>query len=233
MGLVTRASTAQMDVSTGQFAPQITGLVAGEDLDVAAPCYIKSSDGKVYMSNGTAANEAAEVAGFAPRAVKSGQPVTLFGQGTRFGYGSGLTPGDVLYVGATAGRLDTAATVGDPEGVAQVITATDIRVLRDKPANLLTTAEIVDGAVTKAKLAGGFLAAAVVAGAAAGNFTVTGIATADELVTVLYFAGAGTDVTNVADLTSEFTVTAANTINNTGGTATTGGKLVVLYLDLS
>ena len=47
MSLITRASTASMDASTGQLAPQITGLYAGEDLDVAAPCYIKSSDGKV------------------------------------------------------------------------------------------------------------------------------------------------------------------------------------------
>lgn len=131
MALVTRASTAQLDVSTGQFAPQITGLVAGEDLDPAAPCYIKSSDGKVYMSNGTAANEAAEVVGFTPRAVKSGQPVTVFGGGTRFSYGSGLTPGDRYYIGATAGRLDTAATTGDAVGVAQAITSTDIRVIRD------------------------------------------------------------------------------------------------------
>jgi len=131
MALVTRAATAQMDVSTGQFAPQITGLVAGEDLDAAAPCYIKSSDGKVYMSNGTAATEPAEVVGFTPRAAKSGQPVTLFGKGTRFSYGSGLTPGDVYYIGATKGRLDTAATTGDAVGVAQAITASDIRVIRD------------------------------------------------------------------------------------------------------
>jgi len=131
MTLVTRASTASMDVSTGMFAPQITGLVAGEDLDVAAPCYLKSSDGKVYMSNGTAANESAEVIGFVPRAAKAGQPVTLFGKGARFSYGSGLTPGDKYYIGATAGRLDTAATTGDAVGVAQALTATDIRIIRD------------------------------------------------------------------------------------------------------
>lgn len=150
MGLVTRATTAQMDVSTGQFAPQITGLVAGADLDAVAPCYIKSSDGKVYMSDGTAANEAAEVAGFTPRAVKSGQPVTLFGWGTRFSYGSGLTPGDVLYLGATAGRLDTAVTVGDAIGVAQVITSTDIRIIRSAPP-----AVVGAGSITAAQLAAG------------------------------------------------------------------------------
>lgn len=131
MALITRASTASMDVSTAMYAPQITGLVAGEALDVAAPCYIKSSDGLVYMSNGTSANEAAEIVGFTPRAVKVGQPVTLFGKGTRFSYGTGLTPGDKYYIGTTAGRLDTATTTGDSVGVAQAVTATDIRIIRD------------------------------------------------------------------------------------------------------
>lgn len=131
MALITRSSYASIDTNTAMYAPQLSDLVAGEDLDIAAPCYIKSSDGKVYMSNGTAANEAAEVAGFTPRAVKSGQPVTLFGSGTRFKYGSSLTPGDRYYIGATAGRLDTAATTGDAVGVAQAVTATDIRVIRD------------------------------------------------------------------------------------------------------
>jgi hypothetical protein len=132
VALVARSAYAQMDVSTGKFAPQITGLYAGEDIDVAAPCYIKSSDGKLYMSNGTAATEAAEIVGFAARAAKAGEPVTVFGKGARFRYGSSLTPGDVFYIAATAGRLDTAATTGDGVGVAQAITDTDIRVIRDE-----------------------------------------------------------------------------------------------------
>jgi hypothetical protein len=131
MALITRSADASMDASTGAFAPQITGLKAGEALDVAAPCYIKTTDGLVYMSNGTAANEAAEIVGFTPRAVNAGEPVTLFGKGTRFHYGSGLSPGDKYYIGATAGRLDAAATTGDAVGVAQAITATDIRIIRD------------------------------------------------------------------------------------------------------
>lgn len=161
MALITRSTDASMDVSTGQFAPQITGLLAGEDLAVAAPCYIKSSDGKVYEANGTSANEAAEVAGFTPRAVKSGQPVTLFGKGTRFHYGSSLTPGDIYYLGATAGRVDTAATTGDAFGVLQAITATDVRVVCDtKPltsatvgAGTITATELASDAVTLAKVA--------------------------------------------------------------------------------
>jgi hypothetical protein len=131
MALITRATTVSMDASTAMFAPQLTGLIAGEDLLAGAPVYIKSSDGLVYMSNGTAANEAAEIVGFTPRAVKSGQPLTVFGKGTRFNYATGLTPGDKYYIGATAGRLDTATTTGDSVGVAQAITSTDIRVIRD------------------------------------------------------------------------------------------------------
>jgi len=130
MALVTKVSTAGIDTVTAQVAPQISGLYAGEDLGIAAPCYIKASDGKVYQTNGTAANEAATVYGFTPRAAKSGQPITLYGLGTRFRYGSGLTIGATLYAAATAGALDTAATTGDAVGVAKVITATDIIVIR-------------------------------------------------------------------------------------------------------
>lgn len=120
MALVTRSSDASIDPSSALYAPQIADLIAGEDLDPAAPCYIKNSDGKVYMTNATAATEPAKVFGFTARAVKSGQAVTLFGQGTRFKYGSGLSVGATLYAGATAGRLDTAATTGDAVGVAFV-----------------------------------------------------------------------------------------------------------------
>lgn len=95
----------------------------------------------------------------------------------------------------------------------------------------VTTGKIAAAAVTKPKLGTGFIGKAVVAGGAAGAITVTGIATADALILVLYLAGAGTAVTDAADLTAEFTITGANTINNTGGTATTGGKLLVIYQD--
>lgn len=125
MALITRASSASPDASTGMFAPNLSGGIAGEAIDAVAPCYIKASDGKVYMSNGTAANEAATVDGFSTHAVAINQPVTLFGPGARFQYGSGLTIGK-LYVGTTAGRLDTAATTGGTVAVAKAITSTDI-----------------------------------------------------------------------------------------------------------
>ena len=160
MSLVTRSAKASMDASTGMYAPQLTGLYAGEVLDIVAPCYIKSSDGKVYMSNATSANEAAEVAGFTPRAVASGQPVTLLGIGARFRYGTSLTPGDIYYLGATAGRLDTAATTGDAFGYAQAVDATDIVIIRGAPvlvsatvgAGTITVTELGNDAVETAKI---------------------------------------------------------------------------------
>ncbi len=89
---------------------------------------------------------------------------------------------------------------------------------------------IIDGAVTKEKLGTGFIKVALIDGGAAGNRTVTGIAVGDVLVSVLHLPDAGA-VDAIADLTGQFTVTAADTINNTGGTASTNGKLLVIYQD--
>lgn len=71
---------------------------------------------------------------------------------------------------------------------------------------------------------------AVIAGGSAGDLTVTGIATTDRLVSVVRLNRDSTAANITADaLTTEFTITAANTINNTGGTATTGDALIVTY----
>jgi hypothetical protein len=87
--------------------------------------------------------------------------------------------------------------------------------------------------VPRTALAGGFAKHFLVAGGAAGNFSVTGIETGDELDEVLYFVGAGTAVTDVQDLTSQFTISANGTINNTGGTPSTGGELLVRWTKLT
>lgn len=130
MALVTRSTGASIDLSSALYAPQVPGKIAGEDLDAAAPCYIHT-DGKVYMSNATSANAAAKVVGFTPRSAKSGEPVTLFGLGAKFHYSDGLlTPGAILYVGATKGRLDDGTTTGDSVGIAQAISENAIRVTR-------------------------------------------------------------------------------------------------------
>lgn len=64
-------------------------------------------------------------------------------------------------------------------------------------------------------------------GAAAGNVTVTGIATTDTLLFVGVFTTKAS-IATFADLTAEFTITATNTINNTGGTSTANNQLIVV-----
>jgi hypothetical protein len=130
MALVALNTNASMSASVGMFVPSITGLVAGEAIYAGAACYIKGADGKVYLALGTAANEAARLAGFAPAAAGIGEPVSLYGIGSRWYYSTALTPGVALFLATTAGRLDTAATTGDATGVAAAITATDIRITR-------------------------------------------------------------------------------------------------------
>lgn len=62
----------------------------------------------------------------------------------------------------------------------------------------------------------------LVTGAVAGDLTVTGIKPGDELVSVLDLTG--------ADLTSEFTITAADTINNAGGTSSATNQVLVTWI---
>ena len=116
--------TCSVDTATAMKAGQISGLIAGEALDIGAPCYI-AADGTVKMCDGTAADIKAKIAGFTARAVAIGEPVTLFGAGTIFRYGSGLTPSDTYYLSATPGALYDVATAGDAVGVARAVTARD------------------------------------------------------------------------------------------------------------
>jgi hypothetical protein len=138
MAVIIKSASPSMDANQ---AHQVAAgnLYAGEDLDAVAPCYIKGSDGKVYMSQGDASNEAAKFHGFTARQTELGEPVTLFGAGTRFKYASGLTPGATLYIATSsydgAGRLDTTTTTGDTKGTVFCVSATDVVVCRVDPKN--------------------------------------------------------------------------------------------------
>lgn len=139
MAVVTKATSASLDANQ---ANQVAAgnLYAGEDLSAVAPCYIKASDGKVYMSDGAASNEAAKFHGFVARLTKAGEPVTLFGAGSRFKYSTGMTPGATLFIAAVdaytdAGNLQTTASTGDTKGTAFAVNATDIVVCRVDPKN--------------------------------------------------------------------------------------------------
>lgn len=61
-----------------------------------------------------------------------------------------------------------------------------------------------------------------IVGGAAGDLTVTGIATTDRLVSVI-------NLTDGVDYAGEFTITAANTINNAGGTSSAADQVQVTY----
>ena len=76
------------------------------------------------------------------------------------------------------------------------------------------------------------LKVALVAGGVAGNHTVTGIALEDRLVAVLHVSTAAS-IATAADSTGDFTISAANTINNTGGDDTSSDQLWVFYEDRS
>ena len=130
---ITKVSPSMDTVQANQVAAG--NLYAGEALAVAAPCYIKASDGLVYMSDGSSNNEVAKFVGFTARATAVGEPVTLFGYGTRFKYGSGLTPGAIYYISGTTGALYDVATTGDTKGTAMAVSATDIVVCRVDPKN--------------------------------------------------------------------------------------------------
>lgn len=73
------------------------------------------------------------------------------------------------------------------------------------------------------------IGAALVDGAAAGDVTVTGIEAQDKILAV-YSLESASDVLSTANLTSEFSVSEDDTINNTGGTSSADGALMVLWL---
>ncbi len=105
-----------------------SNLVAGAAIAAGDACYVAST-GKVLPSNGTAVNAAAKVDGFAAAAAGLNEAVTLLVD-VDFYYGAALAPGTRYFLSsATAGALDTAATVGGTAPVAYAIDATRIRVL--------------------------------------------------------------------------------------------------------
>ena len=93
--------------------------------------------------------------------------------------------------------------------------------------SIITGGNIIEGVIPRDAVK-----TTIIAGGAAGAHTVTGIKVRDILVSVLFVDF--TDGSEAgADLSSEFSISAANTIDNTGGTDSTGGFLVVTYLSVA
>lgn len=126
MALITKATSPVPSLSslTPPQGDQFQ-LTAGEAIAAGDLCYI-ASDGTAMRSNGTTLNAAAaKCVGFAAKAAASGNPITLF-RNQRMSYAAGMTPGALLYVGATAGRIDTAATTGGTAPIGFVVDATRV-----------------------------------------------------------------------------------------------------------
>jgi len=131
-----------------------------------------------------------------------------------------------------AGFLSKAELEALVTGSVQTADIADSAVTTAKIANgAIGNAKVAaDAAIAPTKLATGVVKATLIAGGAAGNHTVSGISTGDHLVAVLQVDATDASET-YDDLTSEFTISAANTINNTGGTNTTGSGLLVIWED--
>lgn len=125
MALIAKVGTPSLSsVVPPQTCVIASGIKAGEDIKAGDVCYIASS-GRAMRSDGTAADAKGVAHGIAARDADSGEAVTLF-RGVEMRYGAGLTPGAPLYVAATAGRLDSAPTVGGDVPVAFAVDATRI-----------------------------------------------------------------------------------------------------------
>lgn len=126
MATITKVGTPSLASVLPPQNEQIPDLLAGEALAVGDLVYVKS-DGKIWKSNGTSANAAAKCRGIVLQAAAVGDPVTVI-HNVRLRYGSGLTPGATLYVSATAGAIDDAATTGGTAPIGYVVDATRIHI---------------------------------------------------------------------------------------------------------
>jgi hypothetical protein len=139
-----------------------------------------------------------------------------------------VSTGDSLALGTAAQLAASDPSQTDLAAVSGSITLGNAAKFADT-SGTVADAGLALGSAAALALIAGFAKHALVAGAAAGDVTVSGIKTTDTLNAVLRFIGAGVAVTDLSDLTSQFTITANGKINNTGGTASSGDKLLVLW----
>lgn len=124
MAAITISANASMDGSTAQLAMQLSGKVAGEDINAGQPVYLKQSDDKIYkFATGKI------FIGVASRTVKAGEPLTVFGLNTRFYVSSTALTGDLYYVNV-AGAIDTADTADDTMGAFARVSANDLMIVK-------------------------------------------------------------------------------------------------------
>jgi hypothetical protein len=145
MADLTKLTTANSDGNSKLTAFYVSGLTAGDDLPKLAPCYLDDAgvlqlcvstvkdDTDIAISVGEGAGEltgeitlsVSKFLGFTVKPFAAGDPVTLYGPGLIFSYGT-VVPGANYYVSDTAGKLsDTPIVLGD-KPVAVAISTTDL-----------------------------------------------------------------------------------------------------------
>lgn len=110
-------------------ADNLSGLIAGEEIDAFDACYVKQSDNRVYKSTGAAANAAAKVRGYAQFPSKVGEAVTLL-KNVRARYASDLSAlvgSNVFLSGTVPGGLADAASTGGASPIGFVVDKTRIQ----------------------------------------------------------------------------------------------------------
>lgn len=109
-------------------------LYAGEIIPVASPCYV-AADGTVMKCITTTTGFIATVSAWTGFCISGaaaiGDPVTLFGVGTRAHIcASGVVIATYYWIAATAAQIDTTAVVATDIPFAVGVSTTDIRIIR-------------------------------------------------------------------------------------------------------
>jgi hypothetical protein len=130
--IVVKSPATSFDASTGMVAPQVSQKLLGEDIGSAVTPLRMAADGLLYRATAAAANASARIFGWSTRKGKAGQPMAVYGLGAVAKYADEtLTPGNIYYLGETAGTLSSIATTGDAVGCVQAIDASNVRITRN------------------------------------------------------------------------------------------------------
>jgi hypothetical protein len=130
MAAVAKSGSPSLATTLPCPAHTISGLLAGEAITIGDLCYVKS-DGKIWKSDGDAANAAAKVDGIALQAAAAGEAVSLYFDVT-VRYGAGMTPGARLYLSTDAGLISDSSTTGGTAPIGFVVDATRIRIWQSR-----------------------------------------------------------------------------------------------------
>lgn len=145
MANIAPGSDPDIDLSYGTYKRVLSGdMIAGEDLNAGHLVRVSNGDngetaGRIYHcqaddgAGSPASDHRGRVIGVVPKNYNQGEPVTVFGEGTRVQWGGGGLPqGDRLYVGDD-GQVNDAAQENDQEGVAVAINSDEFVLTRTLP----------------------------------------------------------------------------------------------------